>query len=173
MKHLIITSILIFIFVFKVKADVDYQPDGCSGTTGCWRYCEGHFGTCPSGFKQIIEDDAKGDSNLCYCYRPYTKEELKKKNAGQCERYINQCFSLSNSNTSCGNVFKFCGKNKKKVFCYIMYEKYETLKKNSKKKMNKYPGGIIGYNCVTDRMYPSHPTFDKNNTITMDDVMNF
>lgn len=116
MKCLSIISYLLFLFVLNVKSDVDYIPDGCTGTTGCWKQCGGLIGSCPTGFKQVTESDSRGFNNICYCYRPYTEEELKKKNAGQCERYTKQCLTLSLASVSCANALNKCNKDQKKRF---------------------------------------------------------
>ena len=73
--------------------DSDYTPEGC---------------TCSYPFKSVSETGSNGGS-IRYCYRPYTEEELNKKNAGQCERYINQCSKINQ--ISCRNIFSYCDKN--------------------------------------------------------------
>jgi hypothetical protein len=74
------------------------------------------MGTCSSPFKEITETGSNGGS-ICYCYRPYTEEELNIMNAGECERYTNQCFSLSFASVSCANALKICDNDKKKELC--------------------------------------------------------
>lgn len=115
MKLLNIISIILFTFVLNVKSDVDYTPEGCFGTTGCWQYCN-TFGSCSSPFKAVTETGSN-DGNICYCFRPYTEEELNKKNAGQCERYINQCLKLEISEHSCRLAYNRCDKNKWNELC--------------------------------------------------------
>lgn len=78
-------------FFLKVNAAI---PGCFEATTGCYTYCSDLMGTCSPPFKQIIEKGSN-NGNICYCYRPYTEEELNIMNAGECERYTNQCFTLS------------------------------------------------------------------------------
>lgn len=136
MKNLNILSFLLFNLILIVKSDVDYTPDGCFGTTGCWTYCSNLMGTCSSPFKQIIEKGSN-DGNICYCYRPYTEEELNKKNAGQCERYSNQCLSLSLASVSCANALNKCNKDLRKRLCIEGIKIKEVAQKN-----------LLGYYCL-------------------------
>lgn len=136
MKSLSIISILLFIFILNVKSDVDYTPEGCFGTTGCWTYCSNLMGTCSSPFKEVTETGSNG-GNICYCYRPYTEEELNKKNAGQCERYTKQCLTLSSASVSCANALNKCDKNQKKELCVKGIKLKEVAQKN-----------MLGYYCL-------------------------
>lgn len=152
MKFTILFCFMFLLFVLGVKSDADYTPEGCFGTTGCWTYCSNLMGTCSSPFKRVIEEGSNGGNN-CYCYRPYTEEELNKKKAGECERFINQCFSLSNSQYSCNRALATCDKESQKIFCQIIYD----LTPDNQKHILSGPS----YGCTIKGIWPNKNTLPK------------
>lgn len=105
--------LLIFLINYYTYAAI---PGCFESSTGCYTYCSKIMGTCSSPFREITEKGSN-DGNICYCYRPYTEEEINLMNAGECTRYSNQCFSLSLASTSCANALKICDNDKKKELC--------------------------------------------------------
>lgn len=153
MRSFIVISILILVNVLTVKSDVDYTPEGCFGTTGCWTYCN-QLGSCSSPFKRVIEEGSNG-GYICYCFRPYTEEELNKKKADQCERFINQCFSLSGG-YSCNRALATCDKEKQKILCQIIYD----LTPDNQKHILSGPS----YGCAIKKIWPNQNTIPKSET---------
>lgn len=128
--------IYIVVFVLSIINYINCAIPGCfESSTGCYTYCSDLMGTCSSPFKEITETRSNGGS-VCYCYRPYTDEELNIMNAGECERYSNQCLGLSLASTSCANALKYCDKDKNKELC-VRGIKLENVQKN-----------LLGYYCM-------------------------
>lgn len=128
-------KLLIIVFTLLLINISNCAIPGCfEATTGCYTYCSDLMGTCSSPFKQITEKGSN-NGNICYCYRPYTEDELNIMNAGECERYSNQCLGLSSASTSCANALKYCDKDKNKELC-VRGIKLENGKNN-----------LLGYYC--------------------------
>lgn len=113
MKHFSVKLILLFINIYSVMCAV---PGCFESSTGCYTYCSKNTGSCYTPFKSITETGSNG-GNICYCYRPYTKEEINSLTKDNCADYSYQCLTFEISDTSCSLAHQYCDVQKWSELC--------------------------------------------------------
>ncbi|KAK5827647.1 hypothetical protein F5H01DRAFT_331977 [Linnemannia elongata] len=86
-RHIVTITSVILVAMQCVAA----QVPGCfTSENQCCKYCEGAFGTCPSGWEQSHEE-VPGHPPGCYCCRPFTTEEQQQLHVEKCGAYLSAC----------------------------------------------------------------------------------